>query len=186
MSHYFFAAKIPTETKVAMEDRMKELREQFPFRRWVHYEDLHITLAFLGAAPEGKVEKASSLVGETLANSKSFPLTITGLGVFGQKDSPRVFWASLSKSEKLGELRNRVFAACKEAGFQLETRPFAPHVTLARNWEGEAPFNPGKLAEQPLDLDFLLDEVVLYRTNMEKTPKYESIQSFSLNSTELQ
>lgn len=181
MSHYFFAAKISSEVKLAMKARMEELRKQFPFRRWVHHEDLHITLAFLGAAPEGKLEKARSLVGETLADAVSFPLEITGLGVFGQKESPRVFWASLSDSDQLAELRSRVFSACEEAGFQLEKRPFAPHVTLARNWEGGAPFNPGKLEEQPLNLGFLVNEVVLYRTNTEKTPKYEPVQRFRLN-----
>lgn len=181
MSHYFFAAKIPSEVKFAMKARMEELKKQFPFRRWLHHEDLHITLVFLGAAPEGKLEKARSLVGDTLANSVSFPLALNGLGVFGRKESPRVFWASLSDSEELAELRNRVFSACAEAGFHLESRPFAPHVTLARNWEGGAPFNPGELEEKPLNLGFLLDEVVLYRTNTEKTPKYEPAQQFRLN-----
>ncbi|WP_082306933.1 RNA 2',3'-cyclic phosphodiesterase [Bacillus sp. FJAT-27245] len=182
MSHYFFAGKIPEETKLAMKGNMDELRKQFPFRRWVHHEDLHITLAFLGAAPEGKLEKACSLVGRALATTDAFPLAMNGLGTFGRKDSPRVFWASLSKSEQLTKLRGSVFTACEEAGFQLETRPFSPHVTLARNWEGEGPFIPGKLDEQPLNLGFMLEEVVLYRTNIGTTPKYEPIKRFRLKS----
>ncbi|WP_409270960.1 RNA 2',3'-cyclic phosphodiesterase [Neobacillus sp. SCS-31] len=180
MSHYFFAGKIPSETKLAMKNNIIELKKQFPFRRWVHHEDLHITLAFLGAAPEDKLERACSLVGGTLVKADSFSLAINGLGIFGRKDSPRVFWASLSKSEELTNLRASVFTACEEAGFQLETRPFSPHVTLARNWEGEFPFNPGKLDEQPLNLGFMLEEVVLYRTNIESTPKYEPVQRFRL------
>ncbi|WP_316571009.1 RNA 2',3'-cyclic phosphodiesterase [Neobacillus sp. YIM B06451] len=180
MSHYFFAAKIPSETKLAMKNNIDELKKQIPFRRWVHHEDLHITLAFLGAAPESNLERACSLVGGTLANANSFPLVINGLGIFGRKDSPRVFWAALSKSEQLTKLRALVFAACEEAGFQLETRPFSPHVTLARNWEGKFPFDPGKLDQPPLNLEFMLEEVVLYRTNIGSTPKYEPVQRFRL------
>ncbi|WP_253701550.1 RNA 2',3'-cyclic phosphodiesterase [Bacillus sp. FJAT-27445] len=181
MSHYFFAARIPEETKLAMKNRIEELKRLHPFRRWVHHEDLHITLAFLGNAPEAKLEKASQLVESAIQGMKAFSLELTGLGTFGQKDSPRVFWAGLLNSVELGELRNRVFTNCEEAGFQLEKRPFAPHVTLARNWEGNGPFNQKFLADQPLDLGFLLEEVVVYRTNMEKTPKYESVKQFRLN-----
>ncbi|CEG28252.1 RNA 2',3'-cyclic phosphodiesterase [Bacillus sp. B-jedd] len=179
MSHYFFAAAIPDEIKAAMKDNMEELKQQFPFRRWVHHEDLHITLAFLGAAPEEKLDMACRLVGEAIHGYAPFEMEITGLGTFGRKEQPRVFWAGLNKSEELNNLRARVFQACEKAGFQLETRPFAPHLTLARNWQGEEPFD-GSSNDMLKLRRFLLDEVVLYRTNMDRVPKYDPVKQFRL------
>ncbi|RHW40794.1 RNA 2',3'-cyclic phosphodiesterase [Neobacillus notoginsengisoli] len=179
MSHYFFAAALPHETKLAMKEMMDKLKLDYPFRRWVHHQDLHITLAFLGAAPEDKRDLASTLVEEAVDGYESFPMEITGLGTFGRKAEPRVFWAGLSASEELKKLRDLVFHACEGAGFQLETRPFAPHVTLARNWKGERPFaGTGKTGR--LVPGFTLDEVVLYRTNMDSVPKYEPVKEFRL------
>ena len=72
---------------------------------------------------------------------------------------------------------------CSEAGFSLEERKFNPHITLARNWTGTE-FKPEILqkynpfSKEPLS--FEAQEVVLYRTNLESTPKYESIATFSL------
>ncbi|OCA91425.1 2'-5' RNA ligase [Bacillus sp. FJAT-27225] len=174
MSHYFFAAKLPSALKETMNDEMAGLKDIYPFKRWVHHEDLHITLAFLGHAPEDKLDRAKKLVKHAIQHVESFQLTVGGLGTFGRKDQPRILWAGVSESSELRELRKRVFKACEEAGFQLETRPFSPHVTLARNWEGERPFQ--KADRSLKSYDFIVEEAVLYRTNMEKTPKYEPVE----------
>jgi len=179
MSHYFFAAAIPDEIKAAMKDKMDRLKQEFPFRRWVHHQDLHITLAFLGSAHEEKLEMACRLVGEAIHGLAPFEIEITGLGTFGRKEQPRVFWAGLNQSQELNNLRDLVFHACEKSGFQLETRPFAPHLTLARNWQGEEPFDSASNGELKVR-SFLLDEVVLYRTNMDRVPKYEPVKQFRL------
>ena len=77
-----------------------------------------------------------------------------------------------------------MFSACEEAGFELETRPFRPHITLARKWIGEEAFQQtlleiwNELQSEPLA--FQANEVVLYQTHLHKTPKYEAIQVFPL------
>ncbi|WP_043934063.1 RNA 2',3'-cyclic phosphodiesterase [Bacillus sp. EB01] len=180
MSHYFFAAKIPSDTKVKMKEEMEKLKASYPFRRWVHHEDLHITLAFLGHAPEDKLEEAKALVKESIQDFEAFNMSVAGLGTFGRKDQPRIFWAGVSKSDELSILRDRVFQACEKAGFPLETRPFSPHITLARNWEGKAPFQKQEESLSFNNYEFLLDEVVLYRTNMAKNPKYEAVEIYHL------
>jgi 2'-5' RNA ligase len=80
-----------------------------------------------------------------------------------------------------------VFSACEKSGFQLETRPFRPHITLARKWKGEQPFHNEMLQlwneVQPTPLSFKASEVVLYQTNLTQTPKYEAIKIYPLNHT---
>jgi RNA 2',3'-cyclic 3'-phosphodiesterase len=183
-THYFYAVKIPENTKMIMDEQMVKLKELFPFKRWVHHQDLHITLAFLGDAPQGKLDQSVILVKQALKDDRSFTLKINKLGIFGKNDSPRIFWADTEESDELHLIRGKVFSACEQAGFSLETRPFRPHITLARKWSANQPFQKEWLDKwtelQPEPLSFSAHEVVLYQTHLSKTPKYEAISVFPL------
>jgi RNA 2',3'-cyclic 3'-phosphodiesterase len=182
--HFFFAVKIPDETKQIMKILCGKLKETLPFKSWVHHEDLHITLAFLGFAPADKIEKSAQNVLKAAAESNSFDLSIYKLGTFGKQDSPRIFFADTIESDELQLLRQHVFKACEQAGFELETRPFRPHITLARKWAGAEPFQKESLdlwkEIQPEPIQFKAASVALYQTNLQKSPKYEEVRLFSL------
>lgn len=183
LTHFFFAVSLPEEVKKELHKQCLAIKERFPFQRWVHQEDYHITLAFLGAAAEDKLEKAKKLVMTELNGQKAFPLQIYQLGVFGKVDSPRIFWADTAKEERLNTIRNIVFSACLEAGFKLETRAFKSHITLARKWAGSHPFEAEHLKNNPFEkspLTFQAKEVVLYQTHIDRIPKYEKIAAFPL------
>ena len=184
-SHYFFAVRIPEQTKTIMKEHIEKLKEWLPFSRWVHYQDIHITLAFLGAAAPEKLAAAEKNVKDALNNADSFFLEINHLGIFGKIDSPRVFWADTEESDELKRIRKEVFSSCTQAGFQLETRPFRPHITLARKWKGEGFFRQELLNKweelQPEPLMFEAREVVLYQTHLDKVPKYEVVKIFPLH-----
>lgn len=182
-SHYFWAVKIPNDSKHAMYQQLNTVKERFPFKRWVHMEDYHITLAFLGSVEEGKLPLTIDLVGKAISNLRPFSIYIEGLNVFGNKNAPRIFWASMKEEPILSTLQAQVFNACVELGFSLESRSFTPHITLARNWNGPEfqkewleKYNPFKSKS----VLFTANEVTLYKTNIEKTPKYEPIATFSL------
>lgn len=183
-THFFYAMKLPDHIKLMLKKDCEELKEILPFCRWVNHEDLHITLAFLGNAPSEKLEKSNENVQAAIQGIRPFPLQINKLGIFGREESPRIFWTDTKESSELHSLRKKVYSACANAGFQLETRPFRPHITLARKWAGEAPFYKDLLNEwkelhdEPLTFD--ANEVVLYQTHLEKTPKYEAKKVFTL------
>lgn len=183
-THFFFAVKIPLETKLFMKKNSEKLKEILTFNTWVHHEDLHITLAFLGDAPSEKLSSAMEKVQARLSGSKGFILDINKLGIFGKLDSPRIFWADTKESNELQVVRKKVFTACVDAGFQLETRPFKPHITLARKWTGDKPFHKNLLNVwdelQPEPLLFKVNEVVLYQTHLDQTPKYEEKTTYKL------
>lgn len=182
-THYFYALEIPRGKKEILKGTINSMKETMPFKTWVHPQDLHITLAFLGNAPEAKIKAANELIEAALNKSTTFELEINHLGIFGRKDSPRIFWAGLEDSTKLNDVRNAVFSACVDSGFTLETRPFSPHITMARKWAGEEAFNAGQLeAVNPFkqELTFHAERVVLYKTHLGKSPKYEPITLFPL------
>lgn len=183
-AHFFFAVKIPAETKKRLKEYIEDLKGNIRFSRWVHHEDYHITLAFLGSAPEDKLRTAEKLVAESIKGEQPFPLYINRLGVFGKESTPRIFWCDTQREERLHTLKDKVFFACKKAGFELETRPFKPHITIARKWAGIDSFQKSMLDEyNPFHdnpLEFTVSEVVLYQTHLDKTPKYESVAIFPL------
>jgi RNA 2',3'-cyclic 3'-phosphodiesterase len=184
-THFFFAVKIPEEIKLLIKEKCDKLKEILPFSTWVHHEDLHITLAFLGNAPSEKLSRAIDNVNASLSGSNGFHLEMNMLGIFGKEESPRIFWLDTKESNELAAVRKKVFTACTEAGFQLETRPFKSHITLARKWKGDQHFHK-KLLDvwmdlQPESLQFNINEVALYQTHLDKTPKYEPKTIYRLN-----
>ncbi|MCQ6274434.1 RNA 2',3'-cyclic phosphodiesterase [Bacillus sp. V3B] len=181
--HYFWAIRLPDYTKQSIHTQLTSVKKFFPFKRWVHMEDYHITLSFLGAIEKQNLDGVVELVDRAIKEVKAFSLHIQGLNIFGNKKAPRIFWTSVTQEKQLESLQSLVFKSCLEAGFSLETRPFTPHITLARNWTGSEfehkwleQYNPFKTES----LSFIAEEVVLYKTNLEKTPKYEPIATISL------
>ncbi|WP_409251695.1 RNA 2',3'-cyclic phosphodiesterase [Bacillus sp. SCS-153A] len=179
--HYFYAVPLPQETKEKLEKWVSEARNTFPFQRWVHPEDLHITLAFLGGTDEERLNRSIDRIhGER--KGTSFTLETRQLGIFGNPASPRILWADVSVSPALSALREIVYSACQQEGYELDKRPFNPHITVARKWKGDEEFRPKMLNPYFLSepLDFHVEEFVLYRTHPDRIPKYEVVEKFIL------
>jgi RNA 2',3'-cyclic 3'-phosphodiesterase len=181
--HYFIGVKPDNLVISKLEEIIKELQHTFSFKKWVHPLDYHITLAFLGSASDEKREKLQNLLNKSFLASEDFKLSIDHLGAFGHPESPRIFWAGVEEEKKLFNLRNQVYHICSQADFQLETRPFHPHLTLARKWDSPTIFSEHLLKEfhLPKDLVFNVDSIHLFQTHLDKTPKYEIIKSYYFN-----
>ncbi|MED1203150.1 RNA 2',3'-cyclic phosphodiesterase [Heyndrickxia acidicola] len=181
-THYFFALALPEEIKQYLYEMTKEIRHSFPFKKWVHQEDYHITLAFLGRTEPEKLEDTLECLHSSLSAIASFPLELDHLGIFGKQEAPRILWAGVKESDSLNNLRNQVYNCCLKAGFILDSKPFAPHITLSRKWTEKEPFSSQKLhtiiKEKQL---FTGNRVVLYQTHLDRIPKYEEKKVFLLN-----
>lgn len=183
-THYFWAVKLPDAIKQRIYNELNNAQSIFRFQRWVHRDDYHITLAFLGGADEERLQTAIDLVTKAMTEEKSFPLQIVGLNIFGNNKAPRIFWGAVNEEERLYELQAIVHKKCLEAGFTLESRPYHPHITIARKWSAQEEFDSQILTKHNPFLDrhlcFTVNEIVLYKTNLDKTPKYEPIIRCSL------
>ncbi|MGD6992600.1 RNA 2',3'-cyclic phosphodiesterase [Sutcliffiella horikoshii] len=180
-THYFVAVPLPQPLKQAFQLYMKKLKSHFPFTRWVHPEDLHITLAFLGDLEEGQKEKLISLLSKVALNHQRFSLGLSELGTFGNPQSPRIFWYGIEKSMELNLLRNSVYDACEMVGLQLDSRPFHPHITIARKWKGPGSIDNSLLPVHSSQIEtFAVNNIILYETHLNRLPKYEEKEIFSL------
>ncbi|CAG9622144.1 RNA 2',3'-cyclic phosphodiesterase [Sutcliffiella rhizosphaerae] len=180
-NHFFLAIPLPGSWKEEFSFYIQKINSKFPFARWVHPDDLHITLAFLGSVDEDQKEKLKVLLRKVAKEHATFPLSFSELGTFGNQHSPRIFWYGTEESYALHELRKDVYQACEKVGFQLDTRPFHPHITLARKWVGPGSISRDTLPEySTIKNTFNVRSIILYETHINKIPKYEAKAEFPL------
>lgn len=175
--HYFFAVPLANHVKDYVDAVCNESKSMFPFKRWVHREDFHVTLAFLGNVSPEMLQIAQEKLAQVTCTTVPFSLATDRIGIFGKHDSPRILWQGVMHSPQLHTLQKKVNAAMKAAGFCLDERPFRPHITMARKWIGDWPFSLARLEDhlQPImrEETFVVEEVVLYETHPQQIPKYE-------------
>ena len=98
-------------------------------------DTLHLTLAFIGDVPR---DQLSSLipVGDGIGPA-AFTLSLDRVAAWRHN---RIVWAGAERvPEALAGLVERLNAALADAGFPVEQRKFAPHVTLIRKADGDFP-----------------------------------------------
>jgi 2'-5' RNA ligase len=100
--------------------------------RVMRAETMHLTLAFLGNTPMGKVrELIEAAPGWTL------PVDSIALRHFGRFFGPRVVWAGPSASDEervpwLDQAYNVLWTHLEQLGWQRPASVFRPHVSLLR------------------------------------------------------
>lgn len=126
MSRLFFALWPPPACQEAIE--LTGAGASAGRGRAIPAANLHLTLRFLGPTTTEQrrcVEKAASLI-DTVA----FTLTLDTIGHWPR---PKVLWSAPSATPAaLQDLVAKLGPRIDECGFVPDTRPFRPHITLAR------------------------------------------------------
>jgi len=106
--------------------------------RWVQPQGIHLTLKFLGEIDQGLVSSVLSAVERSCQGSGPFELSLFELGCFPNSKTPKTIWAGLGTDlEALNLLQARLDQELHNTcNFKKETRPFKPHLTLARVRDG--------------------------------------------------
>ena len=127
----FVALDIPDEVRRAIANLIRRLEKTCRGARWVRPESIHVTLKFIGEASDEQVER----IRESLAGVRSatqVEINFRGTGFFPSANRPRVFWAGIEASSNLAELAAETERRMEKLGIARESRPFKPHLTLAR------------------------------------------------------
>lgn len=101
---------------------------------WVSAETLHQTLVFLGwQDPDRLPDAVDAMRAGAARRSGHIRLALSGVELFPSPRDPRVVALGLRGDiRKLVELQAALAEECRARGFDVENRPFRPHVTLAR------------------------------------------------------
>ena len=125
----FTALDLPAEVVDGLEQVLRRLR---PLARisWSPVENLHVTTKFIGEWPEDRLKELK----EALAGVPSRPplkVAIRGVGFRPNAFSPRHFWCGV-EAPGIVALAADTNRAAATLGIPIETRPYTPHLTLAR------------------------------------------------------
>ena len=129
----FIAIEIPLPIRQAISAQTESLRGALgPLVRWVPVENMHLTLKFIGDISPANVEMLEqTLTAETTGNAP-FAMQIGGLGSFPTPRRARVIWIGIQAPAALESLQHGIESAAARFGYEPETRPFSPHLTIGR------------------------------------------------------
>jgi len=99
--------------------------------RWTAVENLHITTKFIGEWPEARVEDMKTTL-RSVTQTQPVRISVRGVGWFPDPRRPHTFWAGVDANEPLATLAQATEQAVALLGVPAETRPYSPHLTLAR------------------------------------------------------
>lgn len=180
----FVAIDLDPSLRRRLSELGRELRPSMRNTRFVAEENLHLTLRFLGEIASDVVDPLVARLAEALRGFSPFTLVLRGSGVFPDTKRPRVLWVGIVKPPPaLGELHASVETAVRELGFAPESRPFRPHLTLARFRGPERRLS--EILESTRESEWghsLVREVVLYESRLSsRGASYHVVQTFPLS-----
>jgi 2'-5' RNA ligase len=129
----FFAIPIPGELQIQLHDGLASLKKDWPDVQWVHPEDYHFTLRFLGGLhAEDTAQLLTAIQGQGLPFT-SFALKLQGISYFPPHRDRGVLWIGMENiPPELIDLQERLEQQVQALGFHPETRAFTPHLTIGR------------------------------------------------------
>lgn len=127
----FVALDLPDQVRHAITELIAKLQPKSRAARWIKPENLHITLKFIGHVGNEKLSPIQSALSSIHAE-QPVELHFRGMGFFPNEHRPRAFWCGIASSPNLAELAANIDRALAPLGIEAETRPFTPHLTLAR------------------------------------------------------
>lgn len=181
-THFFLALSLKNDLKEELVHYRNLLKGISTFKKWVHEQDYHITLAFLGNVDKQTLAAINNKVEKLTKRHVPFILETSGPGYFGKAERPRIFWYGVKESKPLKELQWDIASACRGEGVSIEKRMYRPHITLAKNWNGEEHFSSELLEQLPtMEYAWNVESVVLFQTHLKQVPMYEAKRIFPLN-----
>ena len=153
--------------------------------KWTTLDNIHITLAFPGNTSGEKIESIDSILKIKCSELKGFQVLMRGAGVFKSFSDPRIIWAGFEKSEELLRLAYSVSDGLRDIGIDLESRPFNPHLTIARikhvSDKEELKKHIGKYQNSDIQV-VSVNEVILFESiTMQDGPVYKPLSIHKLH-----
>ena len=168
----FIALELPLQVKDSLEKWRKQVSGEYPALKWTQYENLHVTLRFLGSVnPDSVITRMDGL---NLRRFLPVHFELNRTGTFGKP--PSVLWAGGRFSGDLKKAAELLGEIPDEKG-NSALRNFVPHVTVARASRGqtipEVPFT--------MNLEGEAEAISLFQSTLAPSgPVYRSL--FSIGS----
>ncbi len=139
MTRTFIALELNEALQRFLGEIISQVSQALPDLRWVDPTGIHLTLAFLGKLSDEQLVEAIHASEEAAHKATTFEYRLKGLDIFGTPQQPRVIWMGVEdlpsgkvQGSPLQQLHRVLSKELELRGFEVEKRPFSPHLTLAR------------------------------------------------------
>jgi 2'-5' RNA ligase len=148
---------------------------------WAQPASIHLTIKFLGDMDEQVIDPLLVAVEQAIGNQPAVNVPLDRLGAFPRPQSSRVLWVGPSENwergaepRRMAEIHGAIEQACVGLGFHRETKPFSPHLTLARIRVGErhvgVALTQSGVLDRPISSGSLaVESVVLMKSELRPT-----------------
>lgn len=169
----FIAVNLPQKIKEELTDLISTLQKnnQQSFIKWINPENLHITLHFLGYLNEEEIKKVNQIMEEKTQPIRC-ELRMINIDAFPNLSRPRVIFIAIEEigDKRLSNLQKELGIYLEKEGFEIEKRPWQPHLTLARI-KNSTPGNKFKFYPVPYSfhlLKFKIRSIDLMESKLER------------------
>ena len=188
MIRAFLAVELSQELQAGLATVQQELKHRIEpeLKRdmrisWTQPASIHLTLKFLGDMDEQAIDPLLVVVEQAIGSQIAVNVPLERLGAFPRPQSPRVLWVGPlenwdrgAEAKRIAEIHGAIEQACEGLRFLRETKPFNPHLTLARIRLGERQVGvalaKGGVLDRPLSLGSLaVESVVLMKSELKPT-----------------
>lgn len=168
----FVGLKIATEIAERLAALAVPLREVRA--RLVAPADIHLTL--VPPWQEAAIDQAVERLRDASGGFAPFPLQFLHVGYGPQPRRPHLLWADCAATDDIAAFRTALMTAFG----QEDSRPFRPHVTLARLRQNERHAVRTFPIDRPLDLAQIVDHVELFQSPPPGAVGYRVVASIPL------
>jgi RNA 2',3'-cyclic 3'-phosphodiesterase len=184
----FLAVELSQELRAELATVQQELKHRIEpeLKRdmrisWTQPASIHLTLKFLGDMDDQVIDPLLVVVEQAIGSQIAVNVPLERLGAFPRPQSPRVLWVGPlenwdrgAEAKRIAEIHGAIEHACEGLRFLRETKPFSPHLTLARIRVGERQVGvalaKGGVLDRPLSLGSLaVESVVLMKSELKPT-----------------
>ena len=188
MIRAFLAVELSQELRTTLATLQQELKQSIEpeLKRgmrisWVQPASLHLTIKFLGETDEQMIDPLRAAIEQAIGSQMAVNVPLERLGGFPRPQSPRVLWVGPSENWEKGvdatritEIYATIEQACEDLRFLRETKPFSPHLTVARIKTGERHVGASLAHSGVLDRSLLLgslavESVALMKSELKPT-----------------
>lgn len=182
----FIAVNLPEYIKKEL-DKYKDKWPGFPCR-WTKKDNLHITLVFLGYLSDEEMLAVCDITKKIAVKQKPFVIKLNRIFCAPPcKKPPRMVWVEGEKSKEFSKLKNDLEKSVMDSEgirFLQETRPFSPHITLARiNVLEFRQVEPEEIPDinEEINLNFEVNSIDVMESELKKGgPEYIILESCQL------
>jgi 2'-5' RNA ligase len=177
---------LPVTISDSLKNQIRLLKDELKGMnvKWVETENMHLTLSFLGNTSLEQVKQIVLRVKEITSFYKAFPTRLKGLGAFKNVHNPQVLWIGIEADPTLELIYGDIQKVVDELGFDIESRPFKPHLTLGRVKSCSNDNNLKELFQKvagKIDETFISNTIVYYESTLTPAgPVYKPISVFQL------